>query len=57
MNRQPKNPSTVELPRASPVPAREMASFKAKAGTLLAQLKLYETASLASASNKPIAAG
>ncbi len=57
VNRQPKNPSTVELPRASPVPAREMASFKAKAGTLLAQLKLYETASLASASNKPIAAG
>lgn len=48
VNHQPRNPSTVELPRASPVPSREIASFKAKANTLLAQLKLYETGSLAS---------
>ncbi len=46
IHRQPKNPSTVPLPRSSPVPLREMASFKAKAGTLLAQLKLYEEANL-----------
>ena len=46
---QPRNPTTIELPRASPVPSREMASFKAKAGTLLAQLKLYEEATLAAA--------
>lgn len=57
VNHQPKNPSTVELPRASPVPAREMASFKAKAGTLLAQLKLYEAAHLAAAGKKPGATG
>lgn len=57
VNHQPKNPSTVELPRASPVPAHEMASFKAKAGTLLAQLQLYENAHLAAAGKKPGAAG
>lgn len=57
VNRQPKNPSTVELPRSSPVPAREMVSFKTKAGTLLAQLKLYEAASLAAAGKKPAATG
>jgi murein DD-endopeptidase MepM/ murein hydrolase activator NlpD len=57
VNHQPKNPSTVELPRASPVPAREMASFKAKAGTLLSQLQLYENAHLAAAGKKPGAAG
>ena len=47
INHQPKNPSAVELPRAMPVPAKEMASFKANSTALLAQLKLYETASLA----------
>lgn len=52
VNHQPRNPTTIELPRASPVSGREMASFKAKAGTLLAQLKLYEDASLAAAGKK-----
>lgn len=46
INHQPKNPSAVALPRAMPVPAKEMASFKAKSSALLAQLKLYETAIL-----------
>ncbi len=57
VNHQPRNPSTVELPRASPVPPREMSSFKAKANTLLAQLKLHETGSLASKAKKSPARG
>ena len=52
INQQPKNPTTIELPRASPVPPRENASFKAKASTLLAQLKLYEAAHLAASGKK-----
>jgi murein DD-endopeptidase MepM/ murein hydrolase activator NlpD len=47
INHQPRNPSTVVLPRSYPVPSREMASFKSKANTLLARLKLYEEAHLA----------
>lgn len=47
VNHQPRNPSTVELPRASPVHPREIAAFKSKANTILSQLKLYEKASLA----------
>ncbi|HHF7346043.1 TPA: peptidoglycan DD-metalloendopeptidase family protein [Legionella feeleii] len=54
INRQPKNPTTVDLPRGLPVPAREMASFKTKSNLLLAQLKQYERAALASKGpNKP----
>ncbi len=52
INRQPKNPSTIELPRSTPVPSREMASFKAKANTLFAQLKLFEEASLVAVGKK-----
>ncbi|MCP0913750.1 MULTISPECIES: peptidoglycan DD-metalloendopeptidase family protein [Legionella] len=48
INKQPKNPTTVDLPRASPIPAREMAAFKAHALALFAQMKLYEEAQLAS---------
>jgi murein DD-endopeptidase MepM/ murein hydrolase activator NlpD len=47
VNHQPRNPTTIGLPRSSPVSAREMAAFKAQAGTLLARLKLYEEGSLA----------
>ncbi len=54
VNQQPKNPTTIELPHASPVPSREMASFKAQAHTLLAQLKLYEEATLAAAGKKAL---
>jgi len=52
INQQPKNPSTIELPRASPIPAREMAHFKSNTTTIFAQLKLYEAASLADARGK-----
>lgn len=42
INKQPKNPTTVDLPRGDSVPTREMASFKANTSTLLSQLKLFE---------------
>lgn len=48
VNNTPHNPTTTSLPTASPIPAREMRSFKAKTGALLARLKLYEAAQLAS---------
>lgn len=51
INHQPKNPTTVELPRSSPVPARELASFKSTASTLLAQMRLFEEAQFASGQN------
>ena len=52
IHHQPKNPSTVPLPRSSPISSRGMVSFKAKANTLLAQLKLYEDANLIAAGKK-----
>lgn len=47
INKQPKNPTTVDLPRGFPVPSREMAAFKANANTLLSQLDLFEKTHLA----------
>ncbi len=52
VNHTPKNPTTIALPKSSPVSAHELAAFKAKSGTLLAQLKLYEDANLAGAASK-----
>lgn len=52
INNQPKNPSTVALPRSSPVSGREMSSFKANGSKLLAQLKLYEEGNLIAARKK-----
>lgn len=52
INQQPRNPATIELPRATPISARDMATFKATAGTLLARLKLYEEGHLAGATVK-----
>lgn len=49
---QPRNPTTTYLPTASPVPAREMASFKAKSQTLFARLKLFENTQFASNNKK-----
>ncbi len=46
INRQPKNPTLVALPRTAPVPSKELASFQAKSSTLLAQLNLYEDANI-----------
>lgn len=47
INKQPKNPTTVNLPHGSPISSRELTSFKASAATLLAQMKLYEEARFA----------
>jgi murein DD-endopeptidase MepM/ murein hydrolase activator NlpD len=52
INHLPHNPSTVVLPRASPIPRSQLSAFKAEADKLLAKLKLYETASLATANKR-----
>lgn len=57
VNNQPRNPTTINLPTAAPLSARELASFKTKAGTLLARLKLYESANLAASGKKNIDVG
>lgn len=48
----PKNPATVALPRANPIPSRELAAFRAHSGTVLAHLKLFEDANIASTARK-----
>jgi murein DD-endopeptidase MepM/ murein hydrolase activator NlpD len=52
VNNEPRNPTATNLPISSPIPAREMKTFKAKTGMLLAQLKLHEKAYLASQGKK-----
>ncbi len=44
INKHPKNPTTVDLPRALPVPKGELATFQYNAGALLAHIKLFEEA-------------
>lgn len=52
VNKQAKNPTTVDLPRGFPIGGRELAAFKSKANTFLAQLKLYSEGRFASATSK-----
>ncbi|MCE3044578.1 peptidoglycan DD-metalloendopeptidase family protein [Legionella sp. 16cNR16C] len=52
VNNFPRNPTTVDLPRGLEISAREMANFRANTRTLLAQLKMFEEAQLASAARK-----
>lgn len=52
INGQPKNPTTVDLPRGLAIAGREMNTFKANTNTLLAQLKLYESGRMAASSVK-----
>jgi murein DD-endopeptidase MepM/ murein hydrolase activator NlpD len=47
VHNQPRNPTTTYLPTSSPVPAREIAVFKAKTRKLFAQLKSLEEANYA----------
>lgn len=42
VHNQPRNPTTTPIPTASPVPAREMNSFKARTRALFAKMKLFE---------------
>ena len=57
VNNQPRNPTTIPLPTASPVPSKELAAFRAKASTMLARLKLFEEANLASKGKKNLDVG
>ncbi|HRD70973.1 MAG TPA: peptidoglycan DD-metalloendopeptidase family protein [Legionella sp.] len=57
VNNQPRNPTTTGLPTAAPVHPKEMLAFKAKTSTLLARLKLFEEAQLASKGRKNIDVG
>lgn len=54
VNHRPKNPSTVSLPQAEPVPRRDLASFKRHADKLIEHLKLFEEAHLASKNDHAI---
>ena len=47
IKQQPKNPTTVNLPRGDSVPAREIASFKSNTHNLLTLLKTYESSRFA----------
>jgi murein DD-endopeptidase MepM/ murein hydrolase activator NlpD len=47
VNDLPINPSTVVLPHAASIPHHQLKTFQRVAQTLLSQLKLFETASLA----------
>lgn len=57
IKQQPKNPTTVDLPRASPIPASERAAFKSAASILLAQMNLFEEAQLAANEHTPMMNG
>jgi murein DD-endopeptidase MepM/ murein hydrolase activator NlpD len=52
VNNQPRNPTTIPLPTAAPITGRQLVAFKAKTNMLLARLKLYEQASIASSGKK-----
>ncbi|STX52590.1 peptidase, M23/M37 family [Legionella busanensis] len=52
INNRPRNPATVDLPRGNPISGKELVAFRAKATTMLAQLKLFEDARLASVTKK-----
>ena len=51
---QPKNPTTIQLPHASPVPSHQIAAFHHKAHQMIASLKLYEAGNLAEANRKQV---
>ncbi|MBA2650545.1 MAG: peptidoglycan DD-metalloendopeptidase family protein [Legionella sp.] len=57
VNDIPRNPTTIALPTAASIPAREIAAFKAQSNTLLARLKLFEEATLAASGRKNIDIG
>ncbi|MFY7698530.1 MAG: peptidoglycan DD-metalloendopeptidase family protein [Legionella sp.] len=42
IGKQPKNPTTVDLPRSASISMREMKSFRAKAAALFNQMKFHE---------------
>lgn len=52
VNNQPRNPTSIALPTATPISGKELAAFKARANLLLARLKIYEETKLAAAKKK-----
>lgn len=48
VNNQPRNPTTVQLPRGNPLTGKELATFKATATRLLAQMNLFKKTRVAS---------
>lgn len=47
VNNQPRNPTTVQLPRGNPLYGRELATFKANSNKLIAQMQLFKSSRLA----------
>lgn len=54
VNHRPKNPSTVPLPHATPVPSSDLAAFKKNADKLIEHLKLFEEAHLDSKQKRSV---
>lgn len=52
INQQPKNPTTIHLPRGDPLSSTEIASFRTNANNLLNLVKLYESDHFAKAKGK-----
>jgi murein DD-endopeptidase MepM/ murein hydrolase activator NlpD len=52
INKQPKNPTTIDLPRGDPIFGRELIYFRTNSLALLNQLKIFEESHLASAAKK-----
>lgn len=52
VNNQPRNPTTTNIPTAASVPKRELAAFKIKASTLLAQLNSSKKTTIANKNNR-----
>lgn len=52
INNQPRNPSTIPLPRSAPVSPKELYAFKKHSKVVLAHLQLFEDAKLASLHTK-----
>jgi hypothetical protein len=49
VNRIPRNPASVALPQALPIPRQESYAFYNRAKNLMAQLQLFEASQLATA--------
>ena len=54
IHNQPKNPTTVALPLGLSISGRNLAAFKQHAKSVLARLKLYESAQYASMHSKAV---
>lgn len=53
VNQQPKNPTTIALPRAAPIARKDRYAFQNHASTLLASLKLYESGYMIASGKQP----